>query len=92
VYRPAVRPAGTILASFGSPHNGQFLGTPEAMQLMRLPGAGLPPSRFRPPVDVTILELTTSGDDFGPPVTIYTSSPAARTRHWRAGAQVISHS
>jgi DNA-binding transcriptional LysR family regulator len=32
----------------------QFLGTPEAMQLMRQPGAGLPPSRFRPPVYVTI--------------------------------------
>jgi LysR family transcriptional regulator, low CO2-responsive transcriptional regulator len=32
----------------------QFLHTPEAMQLMRLPGAGLPPSRFRPPVYVTI--------------------------------------
>ncbi len=32
----------------------QFLHTPEAMQLMRLPSAGLPPSRFRPPVYVTI--------------------------------------
>jgi LysR family transcriptional regulator, low CO2-responsive transcriptional regulator len=32
----------------------QFLGTPEAMQLMRLPGAGVPPSRFRPQVYVTI--------------------------------------
>jgi DNA-binding transcriptional LysR family regulator len=31
-----------------------FLGTPEAMQLMRSPGAGVPPSRFRPPVYVTI--------------------------------------
>lgn len=31
-----------------------FLGTPEAMQLMASPGAGLPPSRFRPPVYVTI--------------------------------------
>ena len=31
-----------------------FLGTPEAMQLMRSPGTGLPPSRFRPPVYVTI--------------------------------------
>jgi DNA-binding transcriptional LysR family regulator len=31
-----------------------FLGTPEAMQLMAAPGAGLPPSRFRPPVYVTI--------------------------------------
>ena len=31
-----------------------FLGTPEAMQLMRAPGAGVPPSRFRPPVYVTI--------------------------------------
>jgi LysR family transcriptional regulator, low CO2-responsive transcriptional regulator len=32
----------------------RFLGTPEAMQLMRAPGAGVPPSRFRPPVYVTI--------------------------------------
>jgi LysR family transcriptional regulator, low CO2-responsive transcriptional regulator len=32
----------------------RFLGTPKAMQLMRAPGAGVPPSRFRPPVYVTI--------------------------------------
>jgi DNA-binding transcriptional LysR family regulator len=32
----------------------RFLGTPEAMHLMRQPGAGIPPSRFRPPVYVTI--------------------------------------
>jgi LysR family transcriptional regulator, low CO2-responsive transcriptional regulator len=32
----------------------RYLGTPEAMQLMRSPGTGLPPSRFRPPVYVTI--------------------------------------
>jgi LysR family transcriptional regulator, low CO2-responsive transcriptional regulator len=31
-----------------------FLSTPEAMQLMRSPAAGVPPSRFRPPVYVTI--------------------------------------
>jgi DNA-binding transcriptional LysR family regulator len=31
-----------------------FLGTPEAMRLMRSPAAGVPPSRFRPPVYVTI--------------------------------------
>jgi LysR family transcriptional regulator, low CO2-responsive transcriptional regulator len=31
-----------------------FLSTPEAMQMMRSPGAGVPPSRFRPPVYVTI--------------------------------------
>ncbi|MFF5991516.1 LysR family transcriptional regulator [Prauserella flavalba] len=31
-----------------------FLGTPAAMQLMRSPGSGVPPSRFRPPVYVTI--------------------------------------
>ena len=30
-----------------------FLGTPDAMQLMCAPGAGVPPSRFRPPVYVT---------------------------------------
>jgi DNA-binding transcriptional LysR family regulator len=32
----------------------RFLGTPEAMHLMRAPAAGVPPSRFRPPVYVTI--------------------------------------
>jgi DNA-binding transcriptional LysR family regulator len=32
----------------------RFLGTPEAMRLMRSPSAGVPPSRFRPPVYVTI--------------------------------------
>jgi DNA-binding transcriptional LysR family regulator len=32
----------------------RFLGTPEAMQLMRSPAAGVSPSRFRPPVYVTI--------------------------------------
>jgi hypothetical protein len=31
-----------------------FLGTPEAMKLLRSPGDGVPPSRFRPPVYVTI--------------------------------------
>ena len=32
----------------------RFLGTPEAMQLMRSPSAGVSPSRFKPPVYVTI--------------------------------------
>jgi LysR family transcriptional regulator, low CO2-responsive transcriptional regulator len=32
----------------------RFVGTPEAMHLMRSPAAGVPPSRFRPPVYVTI--------------------------------------
>lgn len=32
----------------------RFLGTPEALHLMRSPGSGIPPSRFRPPVYVTI--------------------------------------
>jgi DNA-binding transcriptional LysR family regulator len=32
----------------------RFLATPEAMHLMRSPAAGVPPSRFRPPVYVTI--------------------------------------
>jgi LysR family transcriptional regulator, low CO2-responsive transcriptional regulator len=32
----------------------RFLSTPEGMQLMRSPAAGVPPSRFRPPVYVTI--------------------------------------
>lgn len=31
-----------------------FLGTPEATKLLHAPGAGVPPSRFRPPVYVTI--------------------------------------
>ena len=31
-----------------------FLGTPAAMQLMCAPGTGVAPSRFRPPVYVTI--------------------------------------
>jgi DNA-binding transcriptional LysR family regulator len=32
----------------------RFLATPEAMHLLRSPGTGVPPSRFRPPVYVTI--------------------------------------
>jgi LysR family transcriptional regulator, low CO2-responsive transcriptional regulator len=32
----------------------RFLGTPEAMHVMRSPAAGVPPSRFKPPVYVTI--------------------------------------
>jgi hypothetical protein len=32
----------------------RFLTTPEAMQLIRSPAAGVPPSRFKPPVYVTI--------------------------------------
>jgi len=32
----------------------RFLSTPEAMHLMRAPATGVPPSRFRPPVYVTI--------------------------------------
>jgi DNA-binding transcriptional LysR family regulator len=32
----------------------RFLSTPEAMHLMRSPAAGVPPSKFRPPVYVTI--------------------------------------
>jgi DNA-binding transcriptional LysR family regulator len=32
----------------------RFLGTPEAMQVMRSPTAGVSPSRFKPPVYVTI--------------------------------------
>jgi DNA-binding transcriptional LysR family regulator len=32
----------------------RFLGTPEAMRLIRSPAAGVAPSRFRPPVYVTI--------------------------------------
>ncbi|TCK27245.1 LysR family transcriptional regulator [Pseudonocardia endophytica] len=31
-----------------------FLSTPEAMKLLRSPGSGVPPSRFRPPIYVTI--------------------------------------
>ena len=36
----------------------RFLGTPEAMRLMRSPTGGVPPSRFRPPVYVTIWSLS----------------------------------
>src|SRR5262249_59098242 len=32
----------------------RYLGTPEAMHLMRSPAGGVPPSRFRPPVYVPI--------------------------------------
>jgi LysR family transcriptional regulator, low CO2-responsive transcriptional regulator len=32
----------------------RFLSTPEAMQVIRSPAAGVPPSRFKPPVYVTI--------------------------------------
>ena len=32
----------------------RYLSTPEAMHLMRSPTGGVPPSRFRPPVYVTI--------------------------------------
>ncbi len=32
----------------------QFLASPRAMAQMRAPGAGVPPSKFRPPVHVTI--------------------------------------
>lgn len=32
----------------------RFLGTPEAMKLLRAPGTGVAPSRFKPPVYVTI--------------------------------------
>jgi DNA-binding transcriptional LysR family regulator len=38
----------------GAAYLRNFLATPEAMQLMCSPGAGVPPSRFRPPVYVTI--------------------------------------
>lgn len=41
--RPAA--AGSLL---------HFLATPQAMMIMRSPGAGVPPGRFRPPVYVTI--------------------------------------
>jgi DNA-binding transcriptional LysR family regulator len=47
----------TLAADRRSPAAGSlrhFLSTPEAMRLLRAPGAGVPPSRFRPPVYVTI--------------------------------------
>ena len=43
---PASVPGATALR--------RFLGTPEAMRLLRAPGDGVPPSRFKPPVYVTI--------------------------------------
>ncbi|WP_028929766.1 LysR family transcriptional regulator [Pseudonocardia asaccharolytica] len=45
-------PADRRSASTGSLR--RFLDTPEAMKLLRAPGAGVPPSRFRPPVFVTL--------------------------------------
>jgi DNA-binding transcriptional LysR family regulator len=39
----------------------RYLGTPEAMHLMRSPAGGVPPSRFRPPVYVTIWSLDRRG-------------------------------
>ncbi len=45
--RPDRRPEGAAYLR-------NFLSTPDAMQLMCTPGAGVPPSRFRPPVYVTI--------------------------------------
>ena len=47
----AAAPTGARAAAASLRH---FLGTPEAMKLLRAPGAGVPPSRFRPPVYVTI--------------------------------------
>lgn len=47
----------TLSVSRRSPAAGslrQFCGTPPAMMLMHAPGRGVPPSRFRPPVYVTI--------------------------------------
>jgi len=38
----------------GAAYLRNFLSTPAAMQLMCTPGAGVPPSRFKPPVYVTI--------------------------------------
>ncbi|WP_300007383.1 LysR family transcriptional regulator [Pseudonocardia sp.] len=49
--------ATTLAPERRSPAAGSlrhFLGTPEAMKLLRTPGAGMPASRFRPPVYVTI--------------------------------------
>jgi LysR family transcriptional regulator, low CO2-responsive transcriptional regulator len=40
--------------SEGARRMRNFLSTPDAMQLMCAPGRGVPPSRFRPPVYVTI--------------------------------------
>jgi DNA-binding transcriptional LysR family regulator len=40
--------------SEGTAYLRNFLSTPTAMQLMCTPGAGVPPSRFKPPVYVTI--------------------------------------
>jgi len=41
-------------AATRGPDELAYLGTPEAMHLMRAPAGGVPPSRFRPPVYVTI--------------------------------------
>lgn len=49
--------ATTLAVERRSPAAGSmrhFLSTPEAMKLFRSPGAGIPPSKFKPPVYVTI--------------------------------------
>jgi DNA-binding transcriptional LysR family regulator len=50
-YATTVRPERCSAATRSMSH---FLSTPGAMQLLRAPGTGIPPSRFRPPVYVTI--------------------------------------
>jgi DNA-binding transcriptional LysR family regulator len=40
--------------SITTTHMLNFLATPDAMQIMCSTGVGVPPSRFRPPVYVTI--------------------------------------
>jgi DNA-binding transcriptional LysR family regulator len=52
VWHATTLPADHRSAAAGSMRH--FLSTPEAMKLLRAPGSGVPPSRFRPPVYVTI--------------------------------------
>ncbi|HEY2205921.1 MAG TPA: LysR family transcriptional regulator [Pseudonocardia sp.] len=55
--RPICWHATTLRPDRRSPSAGslrRFLGTPEGMRLLRSPAGGVPPSRFRPPVYVTI--------------------------------------
>ncbi|SFN95244.1 DNA-binding transcriptional regulator, LysR family [Pseudonocardia ammonioxydans] len=54
---PVVWHATTLPPDRRAPATGslrRYLSTPEAMTLLGSPGAGVPPSRFRPPVHVTI--------------------------------------
>src|SRR3984957_19130402 len=66
----------------------RYLGTPEAMHLMRSPAGGVPPSRFRPPVYVTIWSLDQRGHGKSPPAP---PLKQALIREWRAAFGPADH-